>query len=227
MQEMNVEGLVFSHDPRDADFAFSKLVTQRPPYTSKEWWPNGWWGNQGQTPHCCAFSWTHFLEDGPVVQDAIVNRPVPLITPAKFFEECKKIDGLPATSKGTTIRAGATVAKRLGLISEYRWAFTLEEAIDALLIFGPVIAGTTWYTGMTSPKNGIMSATGDNIGGHAYIINGVDTVKKQFRMKNSYGKSWGKNGFGYIPFDDMKKLLKESGPLCVPFEVKVDKVPQL
>ena len=45
------------------------------------------------------------------------------------------------------------------------------------------------------------------MGGHAYVINGVNTIKKQFRLKNSWGRKWGQGGHAFISFDDMKKLI--------------------
>ena len=93
MQENS--GLIFSADPRDKDFAFSKiLIGSRPPIKRKEWWADGWWGNQGNTPNCCADSWVHVLEDGPVIQDIVNGRPKPMFAPDKYYRECKKKTGL-------------------------------------------------------------------------------------------------------------------------------------
>ncbi len=227
MQENS--GLIFSADPRDKDFAFSKiLIGSRPPIKRKEWWADGWWGNQGNTPHCCAYSWVHVLEDGPVIQDIVNGRPKPMFAPDKYYRECKKLDGLPKNSEGTTIRAGAKVAQNLRLISEYRWANSIDEMVDALLIFGPIIAGTHWYSGMNSyNSNGLMNVSGRNLGGHAYVINGVDTDRELFRVKNSYGKSWGKDGYGYISFSDFDTLLDRGADICIPFELKLDYIPQI
>ncbi len=226
MQDSN-SGFNFSTDPRNANFAFTNVSVTRPPIAQKDWWADGWWGNQGNTPYCCAYSWVHILEDGPVVQDSIPGRSVPMFMPEKFYSQCKLIDGLPSSSQGTTILAGAQVAKKLGLINEYRWAKTVDEVVDALIIFGPVIAGTHWYDGMNADSNGVMRATGRIIGGHAYVINGVDTKKELVRVKNSYGKTWGKQGYGYLSFDNLDKLLKNGGEICVPFEKKLSKIPTL
>ncbi len=32
------------------------------------WWMGGVWLNQGSYPHCVGYSWTHWLEDGPITQ---------------------------------------------------------------------------------------------------------------------------------------------------------------
>lgn len=38
-------------------------------------------------------------------------------------------------------------------------------------------------------------------GGHSVVLTGYDMNKKVFMFKNSWGKDWGKQGFGTIPFD--------------------------
>ena len=84
---------------------------------------------------------------------------------------------------------------------------------------GPVVVGTYWYRGMFKPdRNGIIRPTGGIVGGHAYVINGVDKSKKLFRIKNSWGKNWGINGHAYISFADMEKLMKQNGEICIAIE---------
>ena len=57
---------------------------------------------------------------------------------------------------------------------------------------GPVVVGTYWYSSMFYPdRNGLIKINGGIAGGHAYVINGVDKTKKLFRIKNSWGQSWG------------------------------------
>lgn len=213
------KGLILHKDPRDTQYEYKIVTGNKPPFKQKEWWSNGWWGDQGVTPYCGAYSWLHLFEDGPVFQDSIPNKSTPLFSPDLFYKKCKEIDGM--SGEGTTIHAGAAIAKNLGLITEYRWITTVDDAIDALLIHGPVIAGTHWYVGMEADSAGRMRVSGASMGGHAYLINGVDMDRQTFRIKNSYGKKWGKNGHGFISFKDMQKLFDTGGSLCVPFVTKV------
>ena len=39
------------------------------------------------------------------------------------------------------------------------------------------------------------------LGGHSIIIVGFDDNKKNYIFLNSWGKLWGNNGIGYIPYD--------------------------
>lgn len=42
---------------------------------------------------------------------------------------------------------------------------------------------------------------GPTIGGHALLVVGYDDDKKLFKFKNSWGKAWGKKGFGYFSYN--------------------------
>lgn len=46
-------------------------------------------------------------------------------------------------------------------------------------------------------------------GGHSIVITGYDMDKRVFMFKNSWGKEWGKNGYGTIPFDVVDQYVTE------------------
>lgn len=46
-----------------------------------------------------------------------------------------------------------------------------------------------------------------NCGGHSIILTGYDMNKKVFMFKNSWGRSWGQNGYGTIPFEAVDKYV--------------------
>lgn len=55
-------------------------------------------------------------------------------------------------------------------------------------------------------KTGIMSVPTEKeklLGGHAVMAVGVDENKKCFIVQNSWGDTWGDNGFFYMPYDVM------------------------
>lgn len=222
-------GRLESIDRRDGLFPVSAVLTTPPNIPFKYWWAEGWWGNQGSTSECVSYSWQHWIEDGPVIQDVIFGRKSPMYNTNKFYKECQKRDPWPGDSyDGTSIRAGAKILKDLGIISEYRWANSIDDVVNTVLTLGPMVVGTKWYSGMYNPNSkGIITVSGRQNGGHAYLIDGVDTVNKYLRIKNSWGRRWGKKGFAFISFNHFEKLLHNGGEACIAFENKMDRVPSL
>lgn len=222
-------GRIENPDERDAFYGVSEILPPHNPFvTEKYWWDGGWWGNQGPSFHCVAYSWMHWVEDGPVVQDGIVGRTQkPLFVPGDFFHACQTRDPWPGTNyNGTSVRTGAKLLQELGVVKEYRWANSTDEMAQTLLYLGPMVVGTKWTSDMANPRpNGFITPTGSSLGGHAYFINGVDIQKKTFRIKNSWGREWGDRGYAFIKFEDFDKLLQMGGEACVAFENKLTTVP--
>jgi hypothetical protein len=114
------------------------------------------------------------------------------------------------------------VLKTRGLIEGYYWARTVDQVAQTLLELGPVVVGTYWYTSMfKTTKDGLLTISGDIVGGHAYELNGVNTVSRLFRLKQSWGKGFGVNGRAWIKFDDFAKLLSDDGEACIAREKKL------
>jgi len=224
-------GRIYKEDSRDYSFPVSGVIGEGlPEVDKKRWWADGWHGDQGASPRCVVYSWSHWFEDGPVIQDIVPGRQKPVYDTRKFYDECQARDGIDLRNyEGTTVRAGAKVFNKLGIIKEYRWAFTLEEVIKAVSYLGPMVVGTLWYGSMNNPTSGqhIVRPRGRNQGGHAYLINGIDNHNELFRIKNSWGRSWGKNGHAFIRFADFEKLLHKQGEACIAFQSKIDNVPPL
>jgi hypothetical protein len=223
-------GRLYIEDKRDEDYPVSPLLsqTQNIKQTQANWWDDGWWGNQGLDPHCVAFAWTHWVNDGPRIHSIFKSRR-PAIDTTELYCEAQKNDPWPGDCQtplydGTTVRAGAKVLKSWGYIEEYRWTSNIEEVVQVLLYQGPVIAGTMWYNDMFTPdREGIIKPTGGMSGGHAYVLNGVDTETGLIRIKNSWGRFWGQEGRAYISIEDMGKLIKNFGEACVPLQKALKK----
>jgi hypothetical protein len=210
-------GRVYVQDLRDNLFLIeNRLKIIKTSLTSRYWDADGWWGNQGNTPQCVGYSWAHWIDDGPVKH----NKRPPTINPTLIYREAQKLDEWPGENyDGTSVRGGAKYLKNVGMITSYLWTYDINVLINTVLTRGPVVVGTNWYLNMFKPnKNGLIKVGGRNVGGHAYIINGVDTKKKLFRIKNSWGKNWGKEGFAFISFSDMKRLINERGEVCLAIE---------
>jgi hypothetical protein len=123
--------------------------------------------------------------------------------------------GASPNYEGTSVLAGVKVLQQLGLIGEYRWAFSLEELIAAVLQLGPAVLGVPWYDSMYRPDaDGYLRVSGRVVGGHAILCRGVDTRRERFTLHNS----WSTFGKCYVTFDDMARLLAENGEAVVPLE---------
>lgn len=84
--------------------------------------------------------------------------------------------------------------------SELRTA--IKQALQAQhpVVFGMTVDQDYMNTGsdgmVTMPKS-----TRTNEGGHAQLIVGYDDNQQRWIVKNSWGMSWGDNGYGYVPYE--------------------------
>jgi C1A family cysteine protease len=72
---------------------------------------------------------------------------------------------------------------------------------------GPFVAGVPVYSNWsTIDRDGLVPDPGGQFrGGHAILIVGYDDKKQLFKFQNSWGRSWGDRGYGYITYEWMKK----------------------
>ncbi|MBW2980006.1 hypothetical protein KY360_01135, partial [Candidatus Woesearchaeota archaeon] len=74
-----------------------------------------------------------------------------------------------------------------------------QDAIEALLKYGPATAQIRAYTDLSSYSSGIYEpSVGTNNGGHIITVVGYNETGDYFIVKNSWGTGWGMNGFGYL-----------------------------
>jgi len=151
----------------------------------------------------------------------LLNYPVSqYVAPAGIYHMAQHLDEWEGTDyDGTSVRAGAKVLHHLGFIGGYQWATNFSSMVNALLEQGPCVIGVNWYEGMWQPDGGgTIYATGVLEGGHALLANGVDTVRQRIRVKNNWGRAWGRRGRAWVSFADMAKLLREDGEVCLAVE---------
>lgn len=176
---------------------------------------------------CVGFGWTAEALATPfVVNLKAIPYKVPG-TPQPFaryvYASAKTIDEYPGEDyEGTSVLAGAKVMQSLSTIASYSWAFSVDDVIDALIQSGPVVLGINWYEGMYEAPNGILTISGDHVGGHCILAIGYTMSSDKFggkpsiTLQNSWGKKWGIKGIAEISVDDLAKLLAEQGEACVP-----------
>ncbi len=98
---------------------------------------------------------------------------------------------------------------------ELKWTrITNEKELKASLIkFGPVIIGVrvkkNWYREVNGhiPNSSFFDKV---LGGHAIALVGYNDKTKEYKFKNSWGANWGDNGYGYLPYKEMKKTLMDA-----------------
>lgn len=172
--------------------------------------------DQGEEGACVGFSIGHELAAHP----APVKRIGPMYCRKKIYWEAQKLDpweggAYPDAAphyEGTSLLCGVKVARNLGWFEEYRWSFTFSSFLLGLGYHGPAVIGVTWYEGMVDTDDaGFVAPTGEVIGGHCILANGVDVRERTVRLHNSWGKSWGVKGECKVRWSDMEDLLADGG----------------
>lgn len=189
--------------------------------------PGAAW-NQGETSQCVSYSANRLFVAGPITN----KMPLSFI---EFYHRCQDVDEWPGRAyEGTSCRAAMKVGVSLGLILGYKWAPSVEAAVQFMLTKGPLLAGTIWTVPMFYPfkykRQMFIKVEGiaDSAGGHAYFLYGVnrniqcpDGTKGAFRLLNSWGPVWGEKGAAWVSFADMELLYQAAGDLVMAEEIKV------
>lgn len=178
--------------------------------------------DQGPDGACTGFAWAHELIATPCSIKKGIDAKY---AKEKLYWEAQKIDeweggsypGASPQYEGSSVLASAKAAKATGHITEYRWAFGLDDLILSVGHLGPVVLGINWYEGMFDPHPcGYIHVTGELSGGHAILCRGVNVKEEYALLHNSWGRFWGKAGTAKISFKELDTLLKEDGEACIP-----------
>ena len=198
-------------DARDAKFAMAGVPVSDRQY---RYWSCGKVLDQGAESSCVGHAWAGWLAAAPVSVDPIAASGI--YDFAKFLDEWQG-----ENYDGTSVRAGAKVVKMAGHIESYSWCWDVKTAVNWVLERGPLVVGTDWTEGMMTPnKSGFISTDGDSVGGHAYLIYGVNVSKGFFSLRNSWGAEWGIRGNARVSIADFEQLLLRDGECCSAVEKK-------
>jgi hypothetical protein len=212
-------------DERSKDFPLRAAIAERPKRRTKKW-RNGVILDQGREGACVGFGWAAEALSTPVSVDLTRLKAQAPHDPTEFakavYNRAKVLDEYPGEDyDGTSVLAGAKAMREAGLIKEFRWCFTIEDVIDALMTKGPVVLGIYWYESMYNAPEGILSVSGDIVGGHCITAVGFKLAKDSATgedtiiLQNSWGDSWGAWGLAEIRVRDLKALLDNDGEACV------------
>lgn len=140
----------------------------------------------------------------------------------EFYKLATKIDDIPGSyppdDTGSSGLAVAKIAKAAGYIKGYKHAFSVYHTLECLQS-GPVIIGTNWYSSFDdtigTKAEIVISPDAEVRGGHEYELLGIDVTDRLVFGINSWGDSYGFNGFFCMSWDTLNRLLHEQGDVTV------------
>lgn len=64
----------------------------------------------------------------------------------------------------------------------------------------PVVVGLSITDGWFVCAGDLPEPSGPSVGGHATVLVGYDRSRRAFRLRNSWGRGWGEDGYAWLPF---------------------------
>jgi hypothetical protein len=119
----------------------------------------------------------------------------------------------PPDDTGSSGLWSMKLLQRKGLISGYQHMFSLN-AVLATLVERPVSVGTWWYESMEYPAADHLIEVSPGsacVGGHQYLLVGQDPGRRRVRVRNSWGRGYGDDGYVDMSWDTLARLLAEDG----------------
>lgn len=208
------------YDPGDADHPFSAVLP--PPHVravtlplSKLWRGGPRRLDQGQHGYCVGFAGANWEQNYPTYTSATNQTGIDLYMAAK----AQPGEPWPG-QEGTSDRFLMQALLAQGRLERYLWATSPQDLKDWVLGTGPVLVGTSWYEEMFDPTpDHFLHIGGQVAGGHEWLVRGYDHARDAYRMRNSWGASWGDYGEAWIKRIDLERLVfNENGDACAAIE---------
>ena len=165
---------------------------------------------QGNKPHCAGYSVCNWAEA------VLWKRTGKLynLDADQVYAKAKQLDG-DVDGEGTYLECAIKAAIQLGgfetknLKIDFVFNDMNQTTIDTIKMlvhrYDFVHCGLKinegWYK--CNNKNYVIKPSGRELGGHAVLIVGYD--QQGVYIQNSWGKSWGANGFCILPWDEFLK----------------------
>jgi len=179
--------------------------------------------NQGSEGTCAAFAGAGMKESQECGDCGLTD----YLSPRYLYHYAKKYDGLGGL-EGTTLRAVMEALYKHGICLEDTWPYlppgkkptgadkeagdfrietyakltTLLDMEKCLTIQGPFLIGLDVWQGWMEAGETIPDPPRryDSLGGHAVLVCGFDSHKKQLLLRNSWGPCWGEQGYSWISY---------------------------
>ncbi len=123
--------------------------------------------------------------------------------PGKYPPEDTGSDGLSV----------AKVMRDKGWVTEYRWAFGLDDALAALVV-APLLIGINWYSSFDTPTSTGRLVMRDDAyvrGGHELVLTGISVSHRTVDGWNSWGPGFARLGRFTMGWKLFGRLLDEGG----------------
>lgn len=207
-------GCLEQFDDRSKNFPIRTMLSNAP--LRNNTWPCKIYLDQGKDGACVGFAFAHEFAALPSKVEGVTYDVA-----MKLYRKARDLDEFEGNNyEGTSILGGVKACQELypRCFDSYRWAFGIDDVLHTLSKYGPIVVGLTWWSEMFLPnKEFIIKAKGFKSGRHGFLLNGINVKKELVRIHNSWGPSWANRGEAFISWDDLRKLLKDNGEACVPF----------
>lgn len=125
----------------------------------------------------------------------------------------------PPTDTGSSGIWSMKLLRRKGWISGYQHMFSLNAVLATIAGWDgvpgrPVSLGTWWWDSMDRPTKDnkiVKSPDAVKSGGHQYLAVGQNPDARTVRIRNSWSRSWGENGYVDMSWDTLGELLADDG----------------
>lgn len=223
------------HDERSLDYPIRTLIGDKLPRRRRRMWrAHRQRLDQGTEGACVGFGWTAELQAEPKIvggANGRIGRYTAQQFAGRLYREAQQVDDWPGEDyEGTSVLAGAKALQDQGFIEGFRWAFNIDDVIDAVIEVGPVVLGIPWFESMYDTRpSGLVDVDGRLVGGHCITVIGYDPslrLPKEgwtrrfevLRWRNSWGETYGFKGDGFIKAEDLDRLLwgRYGGEACIP-----------